>query len=267
MNEKKKKVVDTNLGILLICLFSSIFTLVDFFVIDRVLNKYFDYSKCECEKCNSSNLKLDGVVDNKKDDDNNYANVDYSNKLIWKNHFSINCSKIEDDSCYINNDSYEVVLSDNNGIEQISIGSNTYKLLNNQSFGSVFILSDGYIFVSIYGSGSVGYNAFILDPSAQLVNNFTEYFDNKYEYNGVSYHDGYIDIYSTVGIHSSSVCYYGLNYGNDDIVEKIIRYEYAGNGKIKNPITKEEKSFSNYLKEQSGYTNCNDFLKAHPFEG
>lgn len=69
MNEKKKKVVDTNLGILLICLFSSIFTLVDFFVIDRVLNKYFDYSKCECEKCNSSNLKLDGVVDNKKDDD------------------------------------------------------------------------------------------------------------------------------------------------------------------------------------------------------
>lgn len=69
MNEKKKKVVDTNLGILLICLFSSIFTLVDFFVIDRVLNKYFDYSKCECEKCNSGNLKLDGVVDNKKDDD------------------------------------------------------------------------------------------------------------------------------------------------------------------------------------------------------
>lgn len=69
MNEKKKKVVDTNLGILLICLFSSIFTLVDFFVIDRVLNKYFDYSKCECEKCNSGNLKLDGVVDNKKEDD------------------------------------------------------------------------------------------------------------------------------------------------------------------------------------------------------
>lgn len=69
MNEKKKKVVDTNLGILLICLFSSIFTLVDFFVIDRVLNKYFDYSKCECEKCNSGNLKLDGVVDNKKEED------------------------------------------------------------------------------------------------------------------------------------------------------------------------------------------------------
>lgn len=73
MNEKKKKVVDTNLGILLICLFSSIFTLVDFFVIDRVLNKYFDYSKCECEKCNSGNLKLDGVVDNKKDDMTHYV--------------------------------------------------------------------------------------------------------------------------------------------------------------------------------------------------
>ena len=261
MEKKKKKIVDTNLGILLICLFSSIFTLVDFLIVDKILD-----SHNKCEECTKCDIKDNGVNKNNTSvvDD---ANVDYSNKLIWKNHYSINCSKIEDDSCYINNDSYEVVLSDNNGIEQISIGSNTYKLLNNQSFGNVFILSDGYIFVSIYGSGSVDYNAFILDPSAQLVNNFTEYFDNNYEYNGVSYHDGYIDIYSTVGIHSSSVCYYGLNYGNDDIVEKIIRYEYAGNGKIKNPITKEEKSFSNYLKEQSGYTNCNDFLKAHPFEG
>ena len=64
----------------------------------------------------------------------------------------------------------------------------------------------------------------------------------------------------------SSVCYYGLNYGNDDIVEKIISYEYVGNGKIENPTTEKETSFSNYLKEQSGYTNCNDFLQAHPYE-
>ena len=73
MREKKRKMVNTNLGILLICLFSSIFTMADFLIIDHVLDKYFDYSKCECAKCGDSNLKLDGaiddtpVIDDKKD--------------------------------------------------------------------------------------------------------------------------------------------------------------------------------------------------------
>lgn len=73
MEEKKKKIVNTNLGILLICLFSSIFTMADFLIIDHVLDKYFDYSKCECSKCGDNNLKLDGVVDNKKDDMTHYV--------------------------------------------------------------------------------------------------------------------------------------------------------------------------------------------------
>ena len=64
MGEKKKKMVNTNLGILLICLFSSIFTMADFIIIDHVLDKYFDYSKCECSKCGDNNLKLDSNTDN-----------------------------------------------------------------------------------------------------------------------------------------------------------------------------------------------------------
>ena len=68
MEEKKKKIVNTNLGILLICLFCSVFTLADFLVVDHILGKYFDYSKCNCPKCVDSNLNLDGVIDNKKEE-------------------------------------------------------------------------------------------------------------------------------------------------------------------------------------------------------
>lgn len=71
MEEKKKKIVNTNLGILLICLFCSVFTLADFLVVDHILGKYFDYSKCNCPKCVDSNLNLDGFIDNKKDEDDN----------------------------------------------------------------------------------------------------------------------------------------------------------------------------------------------------
>lgn len=84
MEEKKKKIVNTNLGILLICLFSSIFTMADFLIIDHVLDKYFDYSKCECSKCGDNNLKLDdnkdntSVVEEKKDDDQVAENRTYS---------------------------------------------------------------------------------------------------------------------------------------------------------------------------------------------
>lgn len=73
--EKEKKVIDTNLGILLICLFSAVFTMADFIIIDHVLDKYVDYSKCQCEKCNVNDDGIitdnsdDAVVDNRTDDD------------------------------------------------------------------------------------------------------------------------------------------------------------------------------------------------------
>lgn len=71
MEKKERKMVNTNLGILLICLFSSIFTLVDFIVIDKALDKYVDCSKCtKCEiKDNgtvSGNTDNTPVIDDKK---------------------------------------------------------------------------------------------------------------------------------------------------------------------------------------------------------
>ena len=75
MEKKDKKMVNTNLGILLICLFSSIFTLVDFLIVDKILD---GYNKCEeCTKCGDNNLILDdnkdntSIIDDKKTDDNN----------------------------------------------------------------------------------------------------------------------------------------------------------------------------------------------------
>ena len=72
MEKKERKMVNTNLGILLICLFSSIFTLVDFIVIDKALDKYVDCSKCT--KCDvkdngtvSGNTDNTPVIDDKKD--------------------------------------------------------------------------------------------------------------------------------------------------------------------------------------------------------
>ena len=56
MEKKKKKIVDTNLGILLICLFSSIFTLVDFLIVDKILD-----SHNKCEECTKCDIKDNGV--------------------------------------------------------------------------------------------------------------------------------------------------------------------------------------------------------------
>lgn len=68
MEKKDKKMVNTNLGILLICLFSSIFTLVDFLIVDKILD---GYNKCEeCTKCeikdNGVNKDNTPIIDDKK---------------------------------------------------------------------------------------------------------------------------------------------------------------------------------------------------------
>lgn len=66
-----KKVVNTNLGILLICLFSAVFTMADFIIIDHVLDKYIDYSKCDVKDNGtvSGNTDNTPVIDDKKTDD------------------------------------------------------------------------------------------------------------------------------------------------------------------------------------------------------
>lgn len=52
--EKEKKSVNSNLGILLICLFSSIFVMADCLIIDNTLHKYISYKKCSCDSCSGN---------------------------------------------------------------------------------------------------------------------------------------------------------------------------------------------------------------------
>ena len=75
MRENDSKVINTNLGILLICLFSAVFTMADFIIINSVLDKYVDYSKCECAKCDDRD---DVVTDNKVDTSHYVISADFS---------------------------------------------------------------------------------------------------------------------------------------------------------------------------------------------
>ena len=179
---------------MVIILFAALAFVTDYVIIERKTRK------CECAKCDATNNEV--ISDN-----TDSTQVTEENKQIWNEHYSIKCSRIENGLCFINNNDYEIVLSVNNGIEQIKIDDNVFSLNSNEKFG-------------------------------------------------------YVDVYSTIGIHSSSVCYYSLNYNSSDIVEKIVSYKYIGNGRIGAPIIIKKVSFSDYLEEQTGYNNCNEFLKA-----
>lgn len=67
MEKKERKMVNTNLGILLICLFSSLFTLIDFIVIDKALDKYVS---------NANSVDNRGIIDDSNIvDDGNAVDV------------------------------------------------------------------------------------------------------------------------------------------------------------------------------------------------
>jgi hypothetical protein len=253
MEEKnEKKTIKCSYTVLVIILFAALAFITDYIIIDRKTRK------CNCPKCEATNNEV--ISDNT---DNTQVTENTKDKIVWNNHYSYSCNKIENDSCFINNGNYEIILSQNDGNEFININNNIFKLENGKQIDNIYLLDDGYVF---FTSGN-GTEFLLIDRSANIVNDFRQYFDSSYEYNGVSWHDGYIDIYSTIAIHSTSICYHNLGYNSDDIVEKIIRYQYIGNGKLDNPINYKQTKFSEYLKEQSGYDNCNDFLQAHSNEG
>ena len=258
MEEKKKKIVNTNLGILLICLFSSIFTMADFLIIDHVLDKYFDCSKCECSKCGDNNLKLDGVVDNKKDDDTTD---------IWSRYDKISCSTKTSDYCLINNTKNKIELKTSFNQERnydfiniIVINDKEYKLDldKEESIKNVVETSDGNIYIEY--SQSLENKAVLLDVNANLISNFEDYYENSFD-NVVSYDDGLYKIHSY---------YKGIGYAimlcdtnkDDDIFEINKQYKYIGDNKFE-LVDKIEYTFKDIIeqeKEISGYDSCEAYL-------
>lgn len=272
MEEKKKKIVNTNLGILLICLFSSIFTMADFLIIDHVLDKYFDYSKCECSKCGDNNLKLDDVVDNKKDDDNK---VDNTNSF-FPNHSELKCIEQNEKYCLIKNE---------NGLKvEVEIDSehNYVLIVNGNRFlpdvedyhvaiTDLQFLNDGYIYVQfgIQGLGPMD-KAYILDSSGNVVSksNDIDYILNDGNYDrdaaSIKFENNKLFLSNTVfadgglGVICSNKKF---NTGwwpeYDQIVYVEFNYEYAGNGKL-NEVNHTYKTFSEKLNETYGVNTCEE---------
>lgn len=87
-----KKIINTNIGLVIICLFCAVCVMADFIVIDKALDSYVDYSKCNCAKYGDSNLNLGCVTDNtsvveenKNDDTSHYViSDDFSFDGIYK---------------------------------------------------------------------------------------------------------------------------------------------------------------------------------------
>ena len=274
MGEKKKKMVNTNLGILLICLFSSIFTMADFIIIDHVLDKYFDYSKCECTKCGDSNLNLGGntdntpVVEDEKDENNNINimdNYDYFRE--------ISCIEKRDKYClYENKDNLKVEIEADSKLNYTVIinGNRFFPNFDYMSYlKDIQILSDDYIFVE-YGEQGIGPvdKAFILDSNGTVITDTSnlDYVLGDYDRNNIEFSENILRLsnrtYGDGGIKLA--CYNKKENRNtwpeyDEIVFVTYSFEYIGNGKL-NETNMNKKTFSELLKEQTGYSTCEELL-------
>lgn len=281
MEEKKKKIVNTNLGILLICLFSSIFTMADFLIIDHVLDKYFDYSKCECSKCGDNNLKLDDNKENKtvNDNGNNDGNVNGTNNNSVSNVFPnsyLNCIEQNGKYCLVRND------ADLKVEVEIDSEHNYVLIVNGNSFlpdvedyhaaiTDLQFLNDGYIYVQfgIQGLGPMD-KAYILDSSGNVVSksNDIDYILNDGNYDrdaaSIKFENNKLFLSNTVfadgglGVICSNKKF---NTGwwpeYDQIVYVEFNYEYAGNGKL-NEVNHTYKTFSEKLNETYGVNTCEE---------
>lgn len=268
----KDKKVGTAFGVAVICLFSSIFTMADFIIIDHVLDKYVDYSKCQCTKCGDSNLILDGVVDNKKDDDNK---VDNANSF-FPNHSELKCIEQNEKYCLIKNEGGLKVESEIDSDHNYVLIVNDKRFLPDVEDYHVAItdlqfLNDGYIYVQfgIQGLGPMD-KAYILDSSGNVVSKSTDidYILNDGNYDrdaaSIKFENNKLFLSNTVfaddglGVICSNKKF---NTGwwpeYDQIVYVEFNYEYAGNGKL-NEVNHTYKTFSEKLNETYGVNTCEE---------
>lgn len=271
MKKKERKMVNTNLGILLICLFSSIFTLVDFIVIDKALDKYVDCSKCECSKCGDNNLKLDDNKENKtvNDNGNNDGNVNGTNNNSVSNVFPnsyLNCIEQNGKYCLVRNDAdlkVEVEIDSEHNYVLIVNGNRFLPDLGYVgAITNLVLMDDGYIYVE-YDVQGLGprQKAFIIDSNLNVITDITDldyilgdynrasinFTLNRLELSNATYADG----------GPSLACNRQDRPKNDEIVYVSYNYEYIGNGKFQE-INHSTMTFSEKLKEATGYSTCEE---------
>lgn len=271
MEEKKKKIVNTNLGILLICLFSSIFTMADFLIIDHVLDKYFDYSKCECSKCGDNNLKLDNNKENKtvNDNGNNDGNVNGTNNNSVSNVFPnsyLNCIEQNGKYCLVRNDAdlkVEVEIDSEHNYVLIVNGNRFLPDLGYKgAITNLVLMDDGYIYVEydVQGLGPKQ-RAFIVDYNLNVITNINDldYVLRDYDRAAMSFSLNRLELSNATFADGgpSLGCSRQDRPENDDIVYVEYIYDYIGNGKFQE-INHSTMTFSEKLKEATGYSTCEE---------
>lgn len=206
MEEKKKKIVNTNLGILLICLFSSIFTMADFLIIDHVLDKYFDYSKCECSKCGDNNLKLD---DNK----DNTPVVDDDNK------------DDDEDNSYVRTTNIQVRVGDRETLANVEVTAGELKVTVNSEVKNFSIDNEiiKYVYVDYYQSSNTNVIFALTESGNVYVNHFGVYTSDIDVFNNFEKMD-YMNVSELKIVPNSN---YGIADPTSGIVDNKKSYIYA----------------------------------------
>ena len=205
MEKKERKLVNTNLGILLICLFSSIFTLVDFIVIDKALDKYVDCSKCE--KCtvvdNGDNKDNTPVIDNdKKDDDNNGS-----------------------DSSYVRTTNIQVRVGDRETLANVDVIDGKLKVTVNSDV-KTFSIGDEiikYVYVDYYQSSNTNVIFALTESGNVYVNHFAIYTSDIDVFNSFEKMD-YMNVSELKIVPNSN---YGIADPTSGIVDNKKSYIYA----------------------------------------
>ena len=269
-----KQKVDTNLGITIILVFAALFTIIDFYVVGAHIDGYpfndFSSNVSDVEENKESFQNGDKVFDLSESDNADVKNEDEksTDDLIFECTFSEDyCLLLDEDNKKLEYYNWD---SEGNWSPKMVINGNTIELggyrLNHFEF-----IDDNYLFVSCSSGTGNGRPAYFLiaDLNGNIISTFNEEslkhgLHNYY----VSFENGKI-VYDAEQFDSSveNVCnerlgntQHGIPSWNDgDIMYAKDVYQYIGNGQV-SKISHVEKTFGNYMKELTGYDNCQDVI-------
>ncbi|MGM9849870.1 MAG: hypothetical protein ACI31V_03115 [Bacilli bacterium] len=269
MEEKKeKKTIKCSYALLVIILFATVAFLTDYIIIDRKTRK------CDCPKCEAtSNEVISDNTDNTQVTENDEKNVDPLEKNMENYDYFKNISCIEKKDMYClfeNKDNLKVEIEADSKLNY-SIIINGNKFFPNVDYStyleSIQILNDGYVFVN-YGEQGIGPRdkAFILDSNGNVITQTSnlDYVLSDYDRNNIEFSDNNLKLsnrsYGDGGIVLA--CNNKKENINtwpeyNEIVYVAYTFEYVGNGKLKE-TSMYKKTFSELLKEQSGYSTCEE---------
>jgi hypothetical protein len=247
--------------------------MADFIIIDHVLDKYVDYSKCNCTKCG---VKDNNVITDNKDNTVVKDKKDDNSEKKYDNFRNFSCIEKNENYCLIkNDDSFKVAVEIDSEHNYVLVVNDNRFISEELDYSAVItdlqFLYDGYIYVQfdVQGLGPEG-KAYILDLNGNVVSKSTDidYILNDGNYDrdaaSIKFEDNKLFLSNTIfadgelGVVCSNKQF---NTGwwpeYDQIVYVEYNYEYIGNGKI-SEISHVYKTFSERLNEQYSVSTCEE---------